>query len=81
MSQTTTAPVPTGSSAPGPRRGERAGRLPRWAPLACFLGAAVLVGVLVRTGLGRRGDAGAGGEDAAGDQGSLETALGPRLHG
>ena len=46
MSQTSTAPAPTGSSAPGPRRSQRAGRLPRWASWACFLGAAVLVGVL-----------------------------------
>jgi phosphate transport system permease protein len=46
MSQTSTAPVATGSSAPGPRRTERTGRLPNWAPGACFAGAAVVVGVL-----------------------------------
>jgi phosphate transport system permease protein len=46
MSQTSTAPAPTGSSAPGPRRGERAGRLPNWSPWAAFLGAAVVVGAL-----------------------------------
>ncbi len=47
MSQISTAPVATGSSAPrGPRRSERAGRLPTWAPWAAFLGAAAVVGAL-----------------------------------
>ena len=47
MSQTSTAPVATGSSTPGgPRRTERTGRLPRWAPWAAFAGAAVVVGAL-----------------------------------
>ena len=47
MSQTSTAPVATGSSAPGgPRRGERARRLPNWAPGACFVTAAAVVGAL-----------------------------------
>jgi phosphate transport system permease protein len=47
MSQVSTAPVATGSSAPGgPRRGERARRLPNWAPWAAFLGAAAVVGAL-----------------------------------
>jgi phosphate transport system permease protein len=46
MSQTSTAPAPTGSSAPGPRRGEHARRLPNWAPWAAFAAAAVVVGAL-----------------------------------
>ena len=50
MSQTSTAPVATGSSASGGPRGTRrtgrTGRLARWAPWACFAGAAVVVGVL-----------------------------------
>ncbi|TFV62600.1 phosphate ABC transporter permease PstA [Geodermatophilus sp. DF01-2] len=46
MTQTSTAPVASGSSAPPPRGRERAGRLARWVPWACFAGAAVLVGLL-----------------------------------
>jgi phosphate transport system permease protein len=46
MSQTSTAPVTRGGGAPAPRRSERTGRLPRWAPWACFAGAAALVGAL-----------------------------------
>ena len=46
MSQTSTAPVATGSSAPGPRRAERSRRMPTWAPGACFVAAAVVVGAL-----------------------------------
>jgi phosphate transport system permease protein len=46
MSQTSTAPVASGSSAPAPAGRNRAGRLPRWAPGACFGAAAVLFGLL-----------------------------------
>jgi phosphate transport system permease protein len=46
MSQTSTAPLTSGSSAPGSRRTERTRHLPRWAPWACFVGAVVVVGLL-----------------------------------
>jgi phosphate transport system permease protein len=46
MSQTSTAPVASGSSAPSPAGRGRTGRLPRWAPGTCFAGAAVLAGLL-----------------------------------
>jgi phosphate transport system permease protein len=50
MSQTSTAPVISGSGAPSPTGRGRAGRLPRWAPGACFAGAALVLGLLVALG-------------------------------
>ncbi|MDP9430424.1 MAG: phosphate ABC transporter permease PstA [Actinomycetota bacterium] len=46
MSQISTAPVASGSSAPRPGGRTSAARLGRWAPWACFAGAAVVAGAL-----------------------------------
>ena len=46
MSQTSTVPVATAGNGTPPSGRGRTRRLPRWIPWACFVGAAVLVGLL-----------------------------------